>query len=131
MVLPSGLVWSDEYAWTPVQQSSDYSLTGALIVQESVRLAGRAMTLTGQSDGADHTAWITRSDLTALQTALTAAGATLTLTLHDGRVFTVAPRHDGDGPLQATPLPAYRSLLPANPSPSHWYLLREIRLMEV
>lgn len=127
ITLPSGLAWGDEFDWTPVEQSSDYSLTGALILQTATKLKGRPITLVGQSDGADHTAWISRANLLILKTALNVAGATFTLTLHDARIFTVA----ANGPVKAAPLPAYKSLLPANPDSDHWYLLASVPLIEV
>lgn len=127
VALPSGLTWSDEFAWTPVQQSSEYSLTGALIVSNQAKLSGRPITLIGQSAGNDHTVWISRSSLLALQTALAVTGATFTLTMHDARTFTVM----ANGPIKATPLPAYKSLLPANPTSDHGYLLNELPLIEV
>jgi hypothetical protein len=127
ITLPAGLMWADEFDWTPVMQSSDYSLTGALIVQTAGKLAGRPITLTGQSDGLDHTAWISRAALLTLQTALDGAGAEFTLTLHDARTFTVM----ANGPVKATPLPAYKSLRPANPDSDHWYVLESVPLITV
>ena len=129
ITLPSGLVWSDEYAWSPVQQSEEYGLTGALIVQIGSRLAGRPITLIGQSDGGYHTAWITRANLETLRTALIAPNATWTLTLNDSRTFTVRARHDGDGPLDAESGSVVRSFSPANPASSHRYYLKAVRLM--
>lgn len=127
ITLPAGLAWSDEFDWTPVEQSTIYSLTGALIVRSRAKLAGRPITLSGQSSGNDHTAWISRSNLLTLKTALDVANATFTLTLHDDRTFTVM----ANGPLKATPLPAYKSLLPANPDNDHWYVLESVPLIEV
>jgi hypothetical protein len=98
-----------------------------LIVQTSTKLAGRPITLTGQSDGQDHTAWITRSALLALKAALEVTGATFTLTLHDARTFTVM----ANGPVSAVPLPSYKSLPPANPASTHWYVLQSVPLIEV
>lgn len=128
ITLPSTLVWEDEFAWSPVLQSTDYGLTGALIVQEATKLAGRPITLVGNSDGTAHTGGISRTNLLALQTALAVAGATWTLTLHDARTFTVAAR---DNPLEAEPLPVYGALWPANPTGDRWYLIRALRLQTV
>lgn len=127
ITLPAGLVWEDEFAWTPVEQSTEYSLTGALIVQSATKQAGRPITLVGQSDGLDHTAWISRTNLLAVQTALEVTGATFTLTMHDARTFTVMAA----GPVQAEPLPTYKSLLPANPDSDHWYVLASVPLIAV
>ncbi len=129
--LCDGLVWSDEFAWSPVSQSTDYSLTGALIIQESTRQAGRPITLIGQSSGRDHTVWISRANLIVLRTALAVVGAEHTLTLHDARAFTVMAVQDGSGPIDAEPLPAVASFAPANPDSNHWYILSALRLIEI
>lgn len=128
ITLPATLVWEDEFAWSPVAQSTEYSLTGALIVQEATKLAGRPITLVGKSDSNAHTGGISRTDLLALQTALSVAGASWTLTLHDARTFTVAAQQD---PLEAEPLPVYRSFSPANPASDRWYLIRALKLQTV
>lgn len=127
--LPSGLAWSDEFTWSPVVQSSEYSLTGALIVQTAVKLAGRPITLIGQSSGNDHTAWMPRSDVMALQAALATPGATFTLTLHDGRTFLVMPA--ADVPLEVTPLAVYGSFTPATPGAGHLYVMNSLKLQTV
>lgn len=138
LVLPSGLYWSDEHAWSPVEQATDRTLTGALVLEESLKAKGRPITLSGGRDGNRYTAWVALnesflgfSSLTALRSALLAAGVELTLTLHDGRTFNVAPRHDGDGPISVTPLSALGNLPPANPGASWRYSVDAIRLMEV
>lgn len=138
IVLPSGLYWSDEHAWSPVEQATDRTLTGALVLEESIKTKGRPITLSGAKDGNQYTAWVALdesflgfSSLTALRSTLLAAGVELTLTLHDGRTFNVAPRHDGDGPISVTPLAALGNLPPANPPASWRYAVDAIRLMEV
>lgn len=129
IALPAGLVWSDEHAWSPVAQSEEYGLTGALVLDIGTRLAGRPITLVGQSDGGFHTAWITRANLITLRTALIVANASWTLTLHDARTFTVKARHDGPGPLDAEPVPVARSFAPAHPGTAAQYLLKSVRLL--
>lgn len=128
ITLPATLVWEDEFAWSPISQSIEYSLTGALIVQEATKLAGRDITLTGKSDSNAHTGAIFRTNLLVLQTALAVSGASWTLTLHDARTFTVAAR---ENPLEVEPLPVYRSFFPANPTGDYWYLIRALRLRTV
>lgn len=127
ITLPQGCRWSDEFDWSPVAQAVGYTLTGAVVVQEATKLKGRPITLVG---GASF-AWMTRTNLLALQTALAAPGATFILTLHDARAFTVMPRRDGDGPLKAYQRAAIQDSGLANPSGSTWYIIDEIRLMEV
>ncbi|MDS4020672.1 MAG: hypothetical protein RKR03_09240 [Candidatus Competibacter sp.] len=128
VTLPDGLAWSDEFAWTATVQATDYGLTGALIVEESTRQAGRPITLIGQSANNRHTAWLDRTALLALVALLDAPGATHTLTLHDARAFTVAARH-GDGAVEARPVPRVGDFIPADPD--GWYILQAVRLIEV
>lgn len=122
--LPDGLVWTDEFAWSPRVQKTDYSLTGALIVQEAVKQAGRPITLTGGKNFA----WLTRTEVIALR-ALLDAGTTMTLTLHDNRTFSVIAA--GDSPLAASPLPVVLDSGPANPNGSTRYVLETLKLMTV
>lgn len=126
LVLPQGLRWEDEHSWTPTGQAMDYSLTGALIVQESSKQAGRPITLVGGI----RWAWLTRAELRDLADALSPVDAILTLTLHDNRQFQVRPRRDGDGPIQAYPLPVAYESGPANPNDGTRYVLERVRLME-
>ena len=128
ITLPTTLVWEDEFTWSPVSQNTEYSLTGALIVQEATKLAGRPITFAGKSDGNNHTGGISLTNLRLLPAALDVVGASWTLTLHDSRTFTVIPR---DNPLEAEPLPVYRSFFPANPTGDRWYLIRALKLQTV
>lgn len=61
--LPEDLEWVDELTSWAVAQSEEYSLTGALIIQRSKRLAGRPITL--QSGG--NFGWATRETIEALK----------------------------------------------------------------
>lgn len=128
LTLPDGLVWQDEFTWSPQTQAADYSLTGALIVQAATKLAGRPITLVGQTDGRKHTALLTRNQAATLHNLLTNTDRTLTLTLHDSRVFTVIPRYD-DGAIEVEPLPIAYSFFPAKPGSAYIYRLPTIRLM--
>lgn len=100
--IPRGMRWTDEFGtdWQPVQRASAYSLTGALILDVAQRLEGRPITLAASDDQG----FMRRATLLALR-ALAAAvpDTTHTLTLADGRVFTVrfAP---GDDCVSATPV---------------------------
>ncbi|MDP9965084.1 hypothetical protein J2W37_002804 [Variovorax paradoxus] len=84
--IPRGMVWADEFGWSRVEKSLEYSLTGAALIDAGVRLAGRPITLQGEVDAG----WIRRGALTALQ-ALADANAigAHALVLADGRSFTV------------------------------------------
>ena len=60
--LPDDLDWEDEFGWEPVGQVITPTLSGAIIVEESVQSEGRPITL--RSDGE---AWVKRSTVLELQ----------------------------------------------------------------
>jgi hypothetical protein len=124
LALPAGLKWSDEFAWAPTAQSTAYGLTGSLLVQESTRLAGRPLTLSGGNPWA----WIARADLLTLRAALASTGEH-TVTLLDGRRFTVIPRHEGDGALAVSMVATVRNSGPADPDDETLYWLDELRFL--
>ena len=117
--IPRGMVWVDEFAWQPVEKSAEYSITGALLIDSGVRLAGRTITLQADTDAG----WITRATLFALQALAATPEGVHTLTLADTRTFTVqfAPGEC----LTATPIA--RPELP----PSHHPYVATVRLIEV
>ena len=121
--LPDGLRFSDEYDWTPVAVATDYSLTGALIVEQATKQAGRPITLIGGKEFA----WLTRAQVETLK-ALLDAGAEMTLTLHDSRTFQVIPTAD---PLRVAALPVVKDSGPADPSSTTRYVLESLALIEV
>lgn len=75
--LTDRLQWTDEYDWSPVEQATEYSTTGALLVDVGIKLAGRPITL----DGVETDAWISRALCDTLQAWAALPGATFTLTL--------------------------------------------------
>lgn len=122
VTLPDGLRWVDEYQWGGgVQAEIGYSVTGALIIEESAKQAGRPITL----EGDESSAWVTRATLDALATLAGTLGATHTLTLHDARQFTVAFSRGG------APFDAELLAPVANPVAATWYTLRALRLIVV
>lgn len=88
--------WVDEFAWQPVLQSADYTLTGAIVVETATLQAGRPITLAG----ADDRAWIAYGDLQQLQTWASTPGQELTLTLR-GSARTVVFDLRSGSPIQA------------------------------
>lgn len=119
--LPDDLVWQDEYAWSPVMQNVSYSTTGALFIQESVKLSGRPITLTGKSD----TGWIQRSVVAALQEFAETAGKQMTLTLKDGRTFNVMFRQN-EKPIDVVNVLDFNLF-----EDTAWFKVNAIRLMEI
>ena len=125
VILPDGLRWSDEFAWNSTNLLTEYSLTGALIVDMATKQAGRPVTLTG---GANF-AWYTRAQVIALQAVLDAIPSTgATLTLHDSRTFTVIPIPPA---LSVTPLPVVMDSGPADPTDSTMYAFDSLKLETV
>ena len=117
--LDAGMVWIDEFTWPAVVKTTEYTLTGALVVDSAQRLAGRPITLSG----ADDYGWITRATVDALRTLASALPGQYVLTLADARSFNVvfAP----EDPIAAQPIAPI-----ADPGADFWYVVT-IKLIEV
>lgn len=98
ITLPSDLLWSDEFDWSPIESTQEYALTGALIVDTALRLAGRPITLAADDDRA----WIDRATLQQLHALTTPADRQMTL-VHNGVTRTVIWR-PGNEPMSARPI---------------------------
>ena len=96
--LSDRLHWSDEYDWSPVEQSTEYSTEGALLVDVAVKLAGRPITL----EGSDTAAWLSRAVCDTLQAWAALPGIELTLVVR-GVAHTVMFDHAQKG-FAATPV---------------------------
>ncbi len=95
LTLPEDLIWRDEFEFSTIAQSKRRTITGALVVQESVKLKGRTILL----EGGDTFAWITRAQLILLKAKTDIVDSTFTLNFH-GTSYTV--RFDRDnGPIKA------------------------------
>lgn len=107
--LPRGMLWTDEFTWVAVERSVERSITGAQVVDQAAKVAGRPITLQGVRDQG----WIRRATLLAVQALADVPGATYTLKLADGREFEVmfAP----ENPMEAEPIS--RPELPASTHP--------------
>lgn len=73
------LEWQDEWEWNLVEQDQQRSLTGALIIQEGVKLYGRPITLA--SNGG---AWFTLARVQQLRNLAEQRGRVMQLTLANG-----------------------------------------------
>lgn len=119
VTLPADMIWVDEFNWSPVQRATEFSLAGALIVDVAERQAGRPITLQGAADAG----WMHRTALLALYAlAADPAVASRSLTLADGRVFTVT---FDDDPIEAEPVIDYNINDAAD-----WYVVT-LKLIEV
>ena len=75
--LSDRLQWTDEFDWSPVDQTTGYSTTGALLVDVALKLAGRPITL----NSVDTNAWISRALCSTLQAWAALPGAQFDLVL--------------------------------------------------
>lgn len=100
LTLNEDLQWVDEYddGSDLVGQQETVSITGAVIVQASAQQSGRRVTLQGKRESG-RTAFgaMTRADIEAVRALAATPGAVYTLTLTDGRTFSVMFRRN-DGP---------------------------------
>lgn len=121
ITLPDDLLWTDEFAWSPVQQSTGYTLAGSLVVEEGVKLAGRPITLMG----GDAAAWVSRATIVALKSLEAQPGLAMTLTLPDSRQFSVMFSIGSGSAIETTQVVEFSS-----PNNADYHTLT-LRLMEV
>ena len=121
LALSADLYWADEHDWTPVVQSAERSITGALIVSVATRQGGRPITLRAYSEAS---AWMARADVALLQAWAAMPGKTLTLTLR-GVARQVMFRHHEAPALEATPVMHFSDVDDADP------YVAAIKLMEL
>jgi len=123
--LPQDLLWTNEYQWSPVIQSTERSITGALLVDAAARISGRLITLAGREDSA----WILRSGLDTLRAWMALPGEQFVLT-HNGVARTVIFDH-GTGEVSG----ALRQVEPvidfSDPEPSDYYCSLELNFIEI
>ena len=88
--LPTDFQWVDEFNWSKIAQSApQYTLTGAIDVQQGTKQAGRPITLSGDW------VWVTRGIVSLLQSWCQIPELTMTLTCQDGQEYSVMWRlHD-------------------------------------
>ena len=96
--LSDRLHWADEFDWSPVEQSTSYSTTGAFLVDVSLKQAGQPITL----EGTDTNAWITRALCDTLKAWAALPGAQFDLVLR-GETHQVIVDH-GKGGFTAQPI---------------------------
>lgn len=108
--LPDDLYWADEFSWAPIEQTSERSITGALIVSTAARTGGRPITLQPIDD---ESAWMPLAVLEQLRTWAAIAGQQMTLSLR-GINRTVIWRHEEAPAISASPIVHYSDTDPAD-----------------
>lgn len=124
VVLPSGMLWVDEFSWSPVAANVEWALNGALHIQAGTKLKGRPLTFEPPDD---EMAWVLKGVVEALQVKANVADRKFTLVLGSGlteRQFSVRFRH-AENALEATPV--YRWQQGAE---TQWYKLN-LKFIEV
>lgn len=92
--------WSDEFAWFPVEQSAQRTITGSLIVSVAEAIAGRPITLQAIDE---QSAWATLADVAQLRNWASVAGLELQLTLRGSTRAVIFRHHEGVA-FEATPI---------------------------
>ncbi|MDP2431969.1 MAG: hypothetical protein Q8O33_08045 [Pseudomonadota bacterium] len=120
VVLPDGLVWTDEFAAQSVAQTVRRTLDGSVVVFYGQHSGGLPITLESEPDAG----WLTRAQVEALSLLANSPGGTFTLELR-GQVFRILFRHHEPPAFEAKPL-----FNLANPQPGDFYLAT-LKLMTV
>lgn len=116
------LSWIDEYEFHPVSQTSQRTITGALIVSALGTTGGMPITLSPDDEGP----WLTRDTVDALRSLAAVPGQQLTLTLR-GQTYQVIFRHQDTTGVAVDAMP----IIPFNaPVGTDWYKVT-LRLMEI
>lgn len=124
ITLPPDLLWDDEFAWSHVSQSTERSITGALLVDVGTRQGGRPITLTGT----ERHAWLQRTEVQALRVWLALPEQVFALSIN-GAVFDVLFDHGTDETSRAfavAPLIDY-----SDPQGHHHYCSVTLRFITV
>lgn len=124
IALPPDLLWGDEMQWSPVAQSKERSITGALIVDVVPKLAGRSIELRGGLDWA----WIPRADLAALRDAAAVPGARFILSLNGEEHSVIFNHGDSDVAAAVTAEPVVDF---CDPEDADYYHSLIVRLLTV
>lgn len=113
VTLPDEMLWEDEFGWTPTVRRSDYSLTGALLVEVAQKKAGRPITLRPPDN---EMAWVDRATVEKILTWGAIPDLRMLLQLQypsDTRSFTVALA-DGASPISANPVKGFPGFDPGD-----------------
>lgn len=106
VLLEDGFLFSDEFAWKPIEQNQEYAVDGTLIVQEGKKKSGRPITLLSKTD---NQGWIKRSVLSIIQDWSALQDEQFTLVFeypHDTRQFNVIFNH-AEGAIEADPVKGF------------------------
>ena len=121
VTLPDDLYWADEFGWQPVQQTAERTITGALVIQQATRIAGRSITLRPDSPDA---AWISRGVLETLKDWSQIPQCEIIISYRGIERRVIWRHHDGEV-IEATPVIHY-----ADAQSVDWYTAT-LKFMEI
>lgn len=122
--LDPDLQWVEQYSWSPVVQSLAHSVSGALIIDEAVKLAGRPVTLQPPDENA---AWMPLAAVSQLLAWSAQPELLLHLSIRGVTLDVMFRRTDGE------PVEARQRTFVSNPLPGSFgddYLVT-LRLIEI
>lgn len=120
------LMWVDEFEWNSLVSNKSYSLTGALIIQQSYRAKGRPITL---KSSARDMGWVSRMNVEKLHDWSNIPNREFRISfgrVGDGREFKVMFDQASESVVSASPVKEFPSPLPTDP-----FYVNSIKLIEV
>lgn len=99
ITLDDDLIWIDEFTWKQVEQSQEFTITGAQIIEATAKQAGRTITLRGEVDSG----WLSRADVKALYAQAAQPARVFDLVIRGETARTVVFDHER-GAIDAAPL---------------------------
>lgn len=99
LLLPEDLTWVDQFQYSPVAQTAEFAVEGAVIVDAATKTSGREITL----QAGDNYAWFTLSQINALRNMAYTPGKIMTLTIGQAS-FKVVFRHNDPPAIDVVPL---------------------------
>ena len=103
--LSDELMWVDEFSWSKVASNdSEYTIAGALIVEQSEKLAGRPITLERPDD---KTGWAKRGIVKSLHEWANLKGQRFRLTFERGGTRNFNVIFKTSGPLKSEPVKGF------------------------
>ena len=99
VTLPEGMTWTNEFDYTPVAMTKDFTLTGSILVQTQIATAGRVIKIEGTQDHG----WIQKSKFDQLRVN-SQSNSTFVFTDSNGNNFNVVWDHSSGHAVTGSPL---------------------------
>lgn len=101
ITVPDAMEWTNEFSYRGVEQKTQYSITGAILIESAAIQLGRRIEL----KGGETYGWMPREDVQAICALANLAGEEMVLVFR-GQIFTVVFDHEA-GALESTPIVPY------------------------